>query len=136
MSKNLFFGTESIFTLSRLEKYFYGVDGLASYQAAAQYLSQNNCQNIGLMINDIHLEYLFWKILAVENSQMPRLEHILVNNPSGPLGASGPICAIARFGEPLTQPLSYQGQQFSQHWQHNTTTLSPEQQIHLYTVPN
>ncbi|MEA5419687.1 hypothetical protein VB712_10680 [Spirulina sp. CCNP1310] len=131
--KKPFWGSKNIFITSRMEKYFHDVPGRKDYQATAKYLSEHHCQDIGLMINDSHLEYLFWQVLKQENAQLPQIKHILVNNPAGKIPESGAVCAIARFGQPVASPLVYQGQAFSHHWQPHATTLTPEYQIHIYT---
>ncbi len=74
-------GQANIITTSRINLYFKNRASLSQpYIDSAQFLSQTQCSNIGLILGPDDWEYPFWVLLGQNGKQTFRLEHVGVTN--------------------------------------------------------
>ncbi len=54
-----------------------------SFEGVKEYIVQKNCHKIGLLFSEDTWEYPIWSLIEVNQKSPYRIEHILVDNPSG-----------------------------------------------------
>lgn len=93
-------GSNSIFTTSRFQQYFYKPYALnaSTVEEFVDFFNKDDCRQIGLDFGSDSWEYPWWVALKYQNKNPIRIEHIDVNNQSSqyslPLGSFSPCGLI------------------------------------------
>jgi hypothetical protein len=119
-------GLDSVLSVPRTAQRFHNNSQLEPvYMAAVDRLGDAGCGRVGLVMGGDGWEYPLWPLLRSRVGADLRIEHVLVQNPSGRLGApaAGPPCALLVLGQGLDAPVSWQGRTFVERWRQMPVTL-------------
>jgi hypothetical protein len=112
-------GDGSVLTMPRTAQRFRNHPQLEPvYEAAADLVRDMRCQRVGMVFGWDGPEYPLWPLLRARLGRDVRLEHALVENPSGrldPPDASAP-CAVIVVGRDPDGLLAWRGRSFVERW--------------------
>jgi hypothetical protein len=115
-------GLGNIFSVGRKDQLFCNRPNLkAPYQGAVSFLKQQNCFDIGLILDGNEWEYPFWVLMAEDGSSAYRMEHMAVSGLSGnlspdPLADVFEPCAVIVVGECQPEEVLIKGKIYQKRW--------------------